>query len=70
MGIAALIVRTVEIYLAIGAVVAVVFIVIGIDRTDEAAHGSYAFRPLLAPGLTLLWPLVLWRWVALERQRG
>ena len=29
----------------------------------RASVGAYAFRPLLLPGLALLWPLVLWRWV-------
>jgi hypothetical protein len=29
---------------------------------SPASTGAYAFRPLLLPGLALLWPLVLWRW--------
>jgi hypothetical protein len=32
------------------------------------ARGAYAFRPLLLPGLVLLWPLALWRWWALTRE--
>jgi hypothetical protein len=66
---AVLIVTLVKIYAAIGAVVALVFLVVGIDRVDPAAHGAYAFRPLLAPGIIVLWPLTLWRWLALERRR-
>jgi hypothetical protein len=66
--IAALLVNLVKIYLAIGALIALVFLVIGIDRIDSAARGAYAFRPLLFPGVAVLWPLVLWRWLALERQ--
>lgn len=65
---AALIVNFVKIYAAIGGVVAIAFLVFGIDRIDHAAHGSYVFRPLLAPGLVMLWPLVIWRWRALERR--
>ena len=68
MEIAALLVNLVKIYLAIGALIALLFLVIGIDRVDRAAHGAYAFRPLLFPGVAVLWPLVLWRWLALERQ--
>jgi hypothetical protein len=36
---------------------------------DPAARGAYAFRPLLLPGLVLLWPLVAWRWAVLARTR-
>lgn len=51
-----------------GAVVALVFLVFGIERILPAARGAYAFRPLLLPGLVLLWPLVLWRWHVLARE--
>jgi hypothetical protein len=54
-------------YLIAGAVVAAAFLVIGIDRVDPSARGSYAFRPLLVPGICLIWPLVLYRWVRLEK---
>jgi len=49
-----------------GAAVAVVFLLIGIDRIDDSARGSYTFRPLLVLGIVLLWPLVLWCWLRLE----
>ncbi len=68
--VAAFIVQAVTVYAAIGAVVAVVFLLWGIDRIDPGAHGGYAFRPLLFPGLVLLWPFVLLRWLALERARS
>jgi hypothetical protein len=66
---AVLIVTLVKIYATIGAVVAAIFLCFGIDRVDDGAHGAYAFRPLLAPGMIVLWPLALWRWPALERHR-
>lgn len=56
-----------EIYGWIGAAVAVLFLFVGIDRVDPSARGSYAFRPLLIPGIVVLWPLVLFRWIRLER---
>ena len=59
-----------EIYGWIGAFVAALFLLIGIDRIDPSARGSYAFRPLLIPGMILVWPLVLYRWVHLERTGG
>jgi len=49
-------------YSALGAVVAAAFLWAGVSRVAPLARGSYAFRPLLVPGLVLLWPLVLWRW--------
>lgn len=56
-----------EIYCWIGAATAAAFLLVGIDRVDPGARGSYAFRPLLVPGVVVLWPLVLMRWIALER---
>lgn len=53
-------------YCMIGAGVAALFLVIGIDRIDEDARGAYAFRPLLIPAVLLIWPLVLWRWLREE----
>jgi len=64
---AAVIVQCVTIWLAIGVVVGVAFLFLGIDRIDPAARGAYAFRPLLLPGLTLLWPFVALRWFVLSR---
>lgn len=63
------IVTALWIYGGIGGVVATGFLFVGLDRIDPAAAGAYAVRPLLAPGLVLLWPLVVARWVVLARQR-
>ena len=52
-----------------GLLVALVFLLAGIDRIDEDARGAYIFRPLLIPGIILIWPLVLWRWFVLETGR-
>ncbi len=56
------IVLAAEIYAAIGALVAAWFLLVAIDRIDPAARDALAFRPLLIPGLVLLWPLVLLRY--------
>lgn len=56
-------------YAIAGAVVAAAFVFFGMDRVDPAARGSYAFRPLVVPGVLLLWPLVLWRWYRAEMRR-
>ena len=58
-----------EYWLYAGAAVAAVFLTVGIDRIDEDARGAYIFRPLLIPGVLLIWPIVLWRWLTLETGR-
>lgn len=52
-----------------GLAVAAVFLTIGIDRVEPNSRTSFVFRPLLIPGVVILWPLVLWRWFVLETGR-
>ncbi len=47
--------------------VAVAFLLWGVDRVDHNARGSYLFRLFAIPGVVGLWPLVVARWVWLER---
>ncbi len=54
----------------VGALVAAVFLTIGIDRIDEDARGAYVFRPLLIPAVLLIWPIILWRWWQIETERA
>lgn len=54
-------------YLYIGAAVALVFLLFGLGRIDENAQEAWIFRPLLIPGVLLIWPLVIWRWIVLQR---
>ncbi len=58
-----------EWWLYFGAAVAFYFLTVGIERIDENARGAYVFRPLLIPGVLLIWPLVLWRIAVLERNK-
>ena len=55
-------------YGAVGVVLGLAFLLWGIDRVDPSATGAYAFRPLLMPGLVLLWPVVAIRWAVLARR--
>jgi len=59
----------IQIWCMIGMLVCILFLIIGIDRVDEDAHGAYVFRLLLIPAILLIWPLVLWRWFVLETGR-
>ncbi|MCV6584036.1 MAG: hypothetical protein OIF47_00730 [Marinibacterium sp.] len=69
MTIAETIVALARLWLIAGAGVAALFLTIGIDQIDEDARGAYVFRPLLIPGVMLIWPLVIWRWWVLRRGR-
>lgn len=62
---AELILLAVKIWGGIGSLVALAFLTFGMDRLDEDARGAYVFRPLIVPGVLLIWPLVLWRWYIL-----
>lgn len=50
-------------YLGIGILFALAFVLAGVQRVDpQAAHGTWGFRLLLLPGATFLWPLLAQRW--------
>jgi hypothetical protein len=49
-------------YAIIGVMVSAAFLLFGIEDIDPAARHSYFFRALIAPGLALLWPVVIKRW--------
>lgn len=66
---AALLVDLAMAYAGIGLVLGLAFLTFGIERVDPASRGVPAMRPLLLPGIVLLWPLVAWRWWLLERAR-
>lgn len=57
-------------YVVVGLAVALAFLLAGLDQVDPQARGAYWFRPLLIPGLVLLWPVVLVRWRSLAARRG
>ena len=67
---ARIVIEVLQYYGYIGLAVAAAFLLFGIERVDSRARRAYAFRPLLIPGCIVLWPLVIARWVAAERQRG
>lgn len=68
LGAAQALLQFATLYGAVGFGVGVAFLFFGLERCEPAARGAYGFRPLLLPGLMLLWPLVLWRW-AVQAQK-
>lgn len=64
MFVAEIVVNGFAIYLGLGILFAVGFVVWGIERIDPATRGTtFGFRMLLVPGAAALWPLlaVYWR---------
>ena len=57
-------------YLAIGSIVALLFVFFGIGRIDPSARGApLTFRALVFPGVVAMWPLILRRWLSSRRVR-
>jgi len=51
-------------YLLAGFLFALVFVVKGVDKIDDAAIGSsVGFRIIIFPGTMVLWPLLLKKWL-------
>lgn len=61
---ATIMVRGVGIYLALGVVFAIPFVLCGVGKIDSsAAKGSWGFKIIIIPGVAALWPLMAWRWM-------
>ena len=64
VAIAEAVIRVAEVYAALGAVVALAFLVSGIARTPPApSRVTLGARALLFPAALALWPLILRRWI-------
>jgi membrane protein implicated in regulation of membrane protease activity len=52
------------VYLLLGVAFAIPFVAIGVKRIDpHAASATWGFRLLIVPGIVVLWPLLLRRWM-------
>ena len=50
-------------YVLVGAIFAVAFVLRGVERIDSQARGAgLGFRALIFPGAVAFWPLLLRRW--------
>ena len=64
MHVAELFVDALAVYGLAGAVFAVAFVTLGIQRVDSVAeHAPVGFRLIVLPGVAALWPLLLVRWL-------
>lgn len=56
------------VYLFAGLVFAIPFVLKGVNKIDEAAHGSkWGFRIIIIPGTIVFWPLLLKRWIKVSK---
>jgi hypothetical protein len=59
------------VYLAAGFVFAIPFVLKGVTKIDEGAHGSkWGFRIIIFPGTIVFWPILLKKWMKLPIRRG
>jgi len=57
-------------YLAAGFVFAIPFVIKGVTKIDEGAIGSkWGFRLIIIPGTIVFWPLLLKKWMAVNKQK-
>ncbi|MFM9862075.1 MAG: hypothetical protein ACKVRO_00580 [Micropepsaceae bacterium] len=62
---AQMVVDAAGLYLAAGAAFAFIFLSFGLRRLDPtAAAGPLRFKLLIAPGVAVLWPLMMVLWAA------
>jgi hypothetical protein len=51
-------------YLAVGFLFTIPFLLKGVAKIDEGAHGaSWGFRVIIIPGTIVFWPFLLKRWI-------
>ncbi len=63
-GLATVLVTAVGIYVGLGLLFAIPFVIFGAQRVDPAARGgTRGFRLLILPGVAALWPVLLRRWI-------
>lgn len=63
MNIVTIILIVVVVYLAAGLIFAIPFVIKGVTKIDEGAHGStWGFRMIIIPGTIVFWPLLLKKW--------
>ena len=54
----------IAVYLFAGLVFAIPFILKGVTRIDEGAHGTkWGFRLIIVPGTIVFWPFLLRKWM-------
>jgi len=54
----------VAVYLLVGVLFVIPFLIKGLNKIDEGAHGStVGFKIIIIPGVIVLWPVLLSKWM-------
>lgn len=57
-------------YLLAGLLFAIPFVIKGVTRIDEGAHGSkWGFRIIIIPGTIVFWPVLLKKWIKALKEK-
>ena len=52
------------VYLLVGVVFVIPFLMKGLNKIDEGAHGStIGFKIIIIPGVIVFWPVLLAKWM-------
>jgi len=69
MAIVTIILYIVAVYLALGFLFMIPFVIKGVDRIDENAHGSsIGFRMIIIPGVIVFWIVLLKKWLKIGKK--
>ena len=70
MIIVSIILTMVAVYLAVGFVFVIPFVLKGVTKIDEGAHGAtWGFRVIIIPGTIVFWPFLLNRWINASKKK-
>ena len=59
------------VYLALGVVFVISFLMKGLMKVDEGAHGStMGFKIIIIPGVIVFWPVLLSKWMKGNMNHG
>ena len=59
------------IYLVLGVLFVIPFLIKGLNKIDEGAHGStISFKIIIIPGVIVFWPLLLKKWMKRNGNHG
>ena len=54
----------VAVYLLVGVLFVIPFLMKGLNKVDEGAHGStIGFKIIIIPGVIVFWPVLLSKWM-------
>jgi hypothetical protein len=60
----------VSIYLLLGVLFVIPFLLKGITKVDEGAHGgTIGFKIIIIPGVIVFWPVLLRKWISKLKRR-